>query len=110
VLITNYEVPEEFHGPLPDGYEYFWDDNRDPTTAAAGFKLPQRRSFAYARNRGYDLTIANLPWERSTVDVYRIDDAHDLTEAASSEQDGGRIELRGELPPPGIDLVVVRPR
>jgi hypothetical protein len=110
VLITNYEIPEEHRGPLPENFEFYWFENQDPTTAGAPFLLPARRDVAYADNRGYDLTIENVPWPQSVVEIHRIDAAHDLEPVASSTRQGATIRLSGELPPPGIDLVVIRRR
>jgi len=59
-------------------------------------------------NRGYDLTIDGLAAGKSyTVQRYRIDGHSGLSLVDTSMGTGPAIHLVTQLPPPGIDLVVL---
>lgn len=104
VLISNYEIPAEFLGPRtgPDVLR---------VESAFAVKLLQRRSVTYRDNAGYDLTIDHLDADQAyEVERYRISQTNDLTLIDSTEQRGPRIRLHAALPPPGIELVVLKQR
>jgi hypothetical protein len=104
VLISNYQIPSEFIGPRK---------GEDVLRVGTQFdvKLLTRRSVTYRDNAGYDLTIDNLDAKRTyTVERYRISQSNNLTLLDSSEQSGPRIRLHAELPPPAIELVVLKSR
>jgi xylan 1,4-beta-xylosidase len=125
ILITNYEIPELNRGPrdngkgLPNVLSHKGEmmvggtPQSGPTIIMYG--VP-RRSPDYVHNRGYDLTVTNLPaWAREgfTVNRYRIDDAHNDKEAAmtlvdSTTHSGLMLHMSAELPPPAIELIVIR--
>ena len=104
VLISNYQIPADVLGPRkgPDVLSI---------TGAFEVKLLQRRSVTYRDNAGYDLTVDHLP-ERGvySVERYRISASNDFTLVDSSEQRGPNIRLHAALPPPGIELVVLKRR
>ena len=104
VLISNYEIPAEFLGPR---------SGPDVLRVGTQFdvQLLKRRSVAYQRNGGYELTIENLPAGRAyNIERYRISDGNDLTRVDSPRQTGPSVRLHADLPPPGIELVVLRAR
>jgi xylan 1,4-beta-xylosidase len=80
VLISNYEIPERL-----------------------------RQGKTYANNRAYALKVTHLPWGKAafTVKRFRTTETDKWVETASDGK-GGTAELNAELPPPGIDLVVIR--
>jgi xylan 1,4-beta-xylosidase len=99
VLIANYEIPAEFRGPrsTPNVLRVF-----DVT-------LLERRSVMYQNNSGYDLTIDNLmPAREYLVERFRISDDSDFALVDSTTQVGPRVHLQARLPPPGIELVVLK--
>ena len=110
VLISNYQIPAEFLGP-----------RKGPNVLSMGtafdVKLLERRSVTYRNNAGYDLTVDHLDARKAyTVERYRVSassgnpGADTLTLVDTSEQRGPRIRLHAELPPPAIELVVLKLR
>ena len=104
VLISNYQIPAEFIGPrkgrnvLAVGNEFSVD-------------LLPRRTVSYADNRGYDLIIDHLQAGQAyTIERYRISAADDLSLVDTSMGTGPSIHLYATLPPPAIELVVLRKR
>ena len=101
VLISNYQIPSEFIGP-----------RKGPNVLTVGTEfsvdLLPRRTVSYADNRGYDLTIDRLETGKTyTVERYRISAQNDLTLVDTSMETGPAIHLVAQLPPPGIELVVL---
>jgi hypothetical protein len=71
--------------------------------------LLERRSVMYQNNSGYDLTIDNLmPAREYLVERFRISDDSDFALVDSTTQVGPRVHLQARLPPPGIELVVLK--
>jgi xylan 1,4-beta-xylosidase len=104
VLISNYQIPAQFIGP-----------RKGPNVIAVpnqwSVDLLPRRSVSYAANRGYDLTLDGLEAGQSyTIERYRIAATSDLSLVDTSMGTGPSIHLYATLPPPGIELVVVRKR
>ena len=99
VLIANYEIPAELRGPrsTPNVLPVF------------DVSLLERRSVTYRNNSGYDLTIDNLiPAREYLVERFRISDDSDFALVDSTTQVGPRVHLQAPLPPPGIELVVLK--
>ena len=104
VLISNYQVPAQFIGP-----------RKGPNVLKVGTEfsvaLLDRRSIAYRDNGGYDLTLDKLAAGASyTVERYRISEKDDFSLVDTSIGTGPTIHLVATLPPPGIELVVLRKR
>lgn len=102
VLIANYQIPAEFLGPRagPD---------RLSVPGVFDVGLLKRRSIEYRDNTGYNLRIANLPRKREyTVERYRISYDSDFTLVDRTAHRGKQIRLSATLPPPGIELIIVR--
>jgi len=104
VLISNYQVPADFIGP-----------RKGPNVLTVGTEfsvaLLDRRTMSYARNGGYDLTINGLKRGASyTIERYRISATSNLSLVDTSMGTGPAIHLYAPLPPPGIELVVLKKR
>ncbi len=102
VLISNYEIPAQFIGPRK---------GPDVLTVGTQFSvdLLPRRTVSYTDNRGYDLTIDHLqPGQAYTVERYRITAASGFSLVDTSMETGPAIHLYAPLPPPGIELVVLK--
>lgn len=101
VLISNYQIPQEFIGPR---------NGPDVLTVGTEFnvKLLERRSITYRNNDGYDLTLENLEPRPYTVERYRIASSNDLALVDRTEHRGPRIRLSAAMPPPAIELVVLK--
>jgi hypothetical protein len=102
VLISNYQIPSEFIGPRK---------GPDVLTVGTEFSvdLLPRRTVSYVDNRGVDLTIDRLePGTTYAVERYRIGAQSDLSLVDTSIGTGPTIHLYAPLPPPGIELVVLK--
>ncbi|WP_158615464.1 hypothetical protein [Acidipila sp. EB88] len=89
--VTNTNQPEDSSGTvIPDGL------------------TPQ--TFDYMDNQGYNLTIKNLPWGNGayTVSRYRIDASHSLSLIDTVAGKGGSATVSAQLPPPSVELIVLR--
>lgn len=103
VLIANYEIPPQSRGPRT---------TEDVLHAPPSFdiRLLKRRTVHYSRNRGFDLTIRNLPktgrylLERCRITAQDDFSAHDTLLDAT-----GEAHVSGTLPPPGVELLRLRP-
>ncbi len=102
VLISNYEIPPADRGPrkgpdmlkIPNLFE---------------MALPPRRAVTYDRNRGYDLAIKGLDAKRSyVIERYRISETNDFALLDQSRASGPVVHVASALPPPAVELVVVR--
>jgi hypothetical protein len=102
VLIGNYEIPPQVQGPIPGG-------NVQTIPGIATFTWPDRRSVTYANNRGYNLTIDNLPSgnDEYIVKRYRLDDTHDLSLVDTKRHRGSSFKLSATLPAPSVELIVL---
>jgi hypothetical protein len=117
VLITNYEIPEENRGPyengrgMPRAAPYKGDLVLNYPVAQVKLNVLPRRNPSYSRNRGYDISIANLPaWAANgyTVSRYRLDDSHDMSLIDTSRHNERNLSLSADLPPPSMELIVIR--
>ena len=101
VLISNYQIPAEFLGPRT---------GPDLLKVGSEFEvqLLPRRSASYRNNAGYDLEIENLADATFRIERYRISAQNDLSLLDSTEQHGPRIRLNATLPPPAVELIVLR--
>ncbi len=102
VLISNYQIPAEFIGP-----------RKGPNVLTVGTEfsvdLLPRRTVSYADNHGYDLTIEGLQAGKTyTVERYRITAQNNMSLVDTSMGTGPSIHLYATLPPPGIELVVLK--
>ncbi len=93
VLISNYEIPES---------------HRNQPRARTGGLQP-RNNIRYIDNRGFRLKIQHLPWGdgKFTIKRYRTTPTENWVETRSAG-DGDTVEITSPLPPPGIELIVIR--
>jgi hypothetical protein len=101
-LISNYQIPSEFIGP-----------RKGPNVLTVGTEfsvdLLPRRTVSYTDNRGYDLTIDRLEAGKSyTIERYRVSAQNNLSRVDTSIGTGPSIHLVAELPPPAVELVVLK--
>jgi hypothetical protein len=104
VLISNYQIPADFLGP-----------RKGPNALTVGTEfsvaLLERRSVSYTHNAGYDLTIDALRnGQEYTIERYRLTEKDNLSLVDTSIGTGPAIHLVATLPPPGIELVVLKKR
>jgi hypothetical protein len=74
--------------------------------------LARRTDTDRENNGGYFLTIDHLPWGNAefTIKRYRITGTEDLRSVEESSGNGGKADLSNPLPPPGVELIVLRRR
>ena len=102
VLISNYQIPARYIGPRKG-------PNVISVPGQWSVDLLPRRSVSYADNRGYDLSVGGLDAGRNyTIERYRITATNDLSLVDTSMGTGPSIHMYATLPPPGIELVVLR--
>ena len=105
VVIANYEVPAADQGPFPPNIM----NNNFPIPGIGTFTLLPRRTFTYADNDGYDLTVNNIRGGQSGLLVrrYRIDINDSLTLVDSTIERGASVHLTATSPAPSVELVVI---
>lgn len=99
VLMANYEIQQP-QGPPRQ------------TAAPGSHPISRRKGIHYDNNRGYDLTVSNLPWGQREFSVkrYRITDKENLDLVGETSGKGGTFALSNPLPPPAIELIVLEQR
>jgi hypothetical protein len=97
VLISNYEMPEAVRKGPPASFLKYRKE------------LEGWKEVHYRNNRGYALTVSNLPWGKAefTVKRYRTTKTENWAESSTSGK-GGTLEITNLLPPPGVELIVIR--
>jgi xylan 1,4-beta-xylosidase len=107
ILLSNYRIPGGYRGPRAGPNKLSVPDQFD-------VGLLERRRVAYRADGGYDLTVNGLSSvQPHTIERYRIStDAVSagrvLTRVALGVQRGSSVRLREQLPPPAIELIVIR--
>jgi xylan 1,4-beta-xylosidase len=102
VLISNYEIPSDWRKPRSGPDLMHEDDLFD-------LKLLPRREVSYANNRGYRLRVTGLlPHAEYEVERYRLTDNQDFALLDRTRQRGSEVSLSAELPPPSVELIVLR--
>lgn len=100
ILISNYEMGPVFELPIwPPGVPRVEDFT------------PRGNRIRYT-DKGYALTVKNLPWGSGTFTVtrYRITDKENLTPAGELTSKGGSLSMANELAAPGVELIVLEPK
>ena len=92
ILISNYEIPPECRFP-----------------ARSRARMPRQDGIAYHDNRGYALTVTNLPWGDASYKAtsYRVSAGDDFQPQSLPPGHGPTFELRRDLPPPAVELLVL---
>jgi hypothetical protein len=98
VLISNYEIADLGGGP-PMAI-------RPPNVPV----LAPRLGIHYENNRGYAIKVSNLPWGQRefSVERYRITEKENLDLVGETNGRGGTLEMSNPLPPPAVELIVLR--
>jgi hypothetical protein len=98
VLISNYEIADLGGGP-PMAI-------RPPNVPV----LAPRLGIHYENNRGYAIKVSNLPWGQRefSVERYRITEKENLDLVSETTGRGGTLEMSNPLPPPAVELIVLR--
>lgn len=97
ILISNYEIHQP-EGPPKQ------------TAAPGSHPISRRKGIRYENNRGYDLTVTNLPWGDGefTVQRYRISENENLDLAGETSSEGGTLVLSNPLLPPAVESITVQ--
>jgi hypothetical protein len=114
ILIDNYQIPAQHTPPILRMMQKMKDQgtgmdtgtNIDPST----FKFPPiRTGINYSNNKGYSLTVTNLPWGNHpfTIKRYRLTKTEDFALIDQGKGEGGKATLSNPLPPPGMELIVL---
>jgi len=71
--------------------------------------LPLRTDIVYRDNRGYNLTISNLPWGKTAFRMkrYRISKTQNLDLTEEGSEKDGALNLSNPLAPDTVELIVL---
>jgi hypothetical protein len=114
ILIDNYEIPAQHVPPISrmmqkmkeQGISMDLGTNFDIST----FKyLPKRADIQYSNNKGYALTVSNLPWGNRpfTIKRYRLTKTEDFALVEQAKAKGATAAFSNPLPPPALELIVL---
>jgi hypothetical protein len=109
VLISNYRIPEGYKPHiLKPPEDLFPSGVPVPDLSKIKF-LPVREGIRYHNNRGYALTITNLPWGEAafTVKRYRLTKTQDFALVEQTSRKGNKLEIANPLPAPALELIVL---
>jgi xylan 1,4-beta-xylosidase len=97
VLIGNYEIADLGSGP-PMAI-------RPPNVPV----MEPRLGIEYKDNRGYSMTLTNLPWGQREFSVkrYRVTDTENFDLVGETSGEGGTFVLSNPLTPPAVELIVL---
>ena len=76
----------------------------------SSFKFPPiRTGIQYSNNKGYSLTVSNLPWGNRpfTIKRYRLTKTENFTLVEQKKAEGATASLSNPLPAPGLELIVL---
>jgi len=112
ILISNYAIPANYKPDLmPMPPELQKAAPPMPDMSKVKF-LPPRTDIVYRDNRGYYLTISNLPWGTAAFSIkrYRISKTQnlDLVEERSGKE--GALHLSNSLAPDTLEFIVLTRR
>jgi hypothetical protein len=110
ILISNYAIPPDYKPdlmPMPPELK----NAAPPMPDMSKVKfLPLRTDIVYRDNRGYNLTVRNLPWggARFSIKRYRVSKNQDLDLVEESSANGNSLNLTNALAPDALELIVLR--
>ena len=112
VLISNYRIPEGYTPHDAEPPKDLFPNGFQVDDIYLKGNLPRRQGIVYSKNRGYDLTITNLPWKDAAFSVkrYRLTQSEDFGLVEDVVRSGGKLQLSNSLPPPGLELIVLQAR
>lgn len=112
VLISNYRIPADYKPHIQEPPKDLFPEGL-PAPGLSRIKfLPRREGIVYSKNRGYDLTITNLPWGEAAFSVkrYRLTESEDFSLVEEVVRSGGKLHIFNLLPPPGLELIILHAR
>lgn len=113
VLISNYQIPENYQPPPMAAPEGSAPKNMPmPDFSKMKFLAP-RKDIVYRDNQGYTLTISDLPWSSGTsftLKRFRLTKDQNFEVVEETRKSGNQINISNPLPPPGIELIELRRR
>lgn len=110
ILISNYAIPPNYKPDLmPMPPELQKAAPPMPDMSKVKF-LPLRTDVVYWDNRGYNLTIRNLPWGTAAISIkrYRISKTQNLDLVEEKSAKGVSLNLTNTLAPDALELIVLR--
>jgi xylan 1,4-beta-xylosidase len=110
ILISNYAIPPNYKPDLmPMPPELKKAAPPMPDISKVKF-LPLRTDIFYRDNRGYNLTVRNLPWGGAPFSIkrYRISKNQDLDLVEESSAKGDSLNLTNALAPDALELIVLK--
>ncbi len=110
ILISNYAIPPNYKPDLmPMPPELQKAAPPMPDMSKVKF-LPVRTDIVYRDNRGYNLTVRNLPWGSAVFSVkrYRISKTQNLELVGEKPAKGDSLNLSNALAPDALELIVLR--
>ncbi len=113
VLISNYQIPDHYQAPPMVAPEGSAPKNMPMPDFSTMKLLTPRKDIAYRDNRGYALTISNLPWGKKaafTLKRYRVTAEQNFDAVEETSASGDQIKISTPLPPPGVELIVLQRR
>ncbi len=110
ILISNYQVPAHYQPRIMMPPEGSFPKNGPALDFTKIPTLPARNNLYYADNQGFHLQVDNLPWGNAafTIQRYRLTATQDFTPESQTSASGGKLDLSEELPPPGVELIVLK--
>jgi xylan 1,4-beta-xylosidase len=109
ILISNYTIPPNYKPDLmPMPPELQKAAPPMPDMSKVKF-LPLRTDIVYRDNRGYKLTVRNLPWgsARFSIKRYRVSKNQNLDLVEESSEKGNSLNLTNALAPDALELIVL---
>ena len=109
ILISNYQVPNNYHprvmNPPPGSFP-----KNMPILDFANLPTLKPRDLFYDKNGGFHLVVEGLPWKNAdfTVQRYRLTETENFVPARDSAGKGDRFDLSEQLPPPAVELIVLK--
>jgi len=109
IMISNYAIPANYKPDLmPMPPELQKAAPPMPDMSKVKF-LPLRTDIVYRDNRGYNLTISNLPWGKTAFRMkrYRISKTQNLDLTEEGSEKDGALNLSNPLAPDTVELIVL---
>jgi hypothetical protein len=114
ILIDNYEIPAQHTPPIFRMMQKMKEQGISIDTPTnvdlSSFKYPPvRTGIRYSNNKGYSLTVSNLPWGNRpfTIKRYRLTKTEDFNLVEQKKAEGATASFSNPLPAPGLELIVL---
>jgi hypothetical protein len=114
ILIDNYEIPAQHTPPIFRMMQKMKEQGISMDTPAnidlSSFKYPPvRTGIQYSNNKGYSLTVRNLPWGNRPFIIkrYRLTKTENFTLVEQKKAEGVVASFSNPLPAPGLELIVL---